>query len=107
MGGRRFLGAGRDIGSVQVGKKADLVIVGENPIANLKVLYASGHIKLDQAANKPVRTGGVETVIKDGVVYDAKALAAEIKAMVAAEKEKAGIAPGPMPIVDFNFERKE
>lgn len=107
LDGARILGAEAEIGSVQAGKKADLVIVGENPVANLKVLYASGHIKLDPATNKPVRVGGVETVIKDGVVYDAKALAAEVKAMVAAEKEKAGIAPGPMPVVDFKFERKE
>lgn len=105
--GARILGAENEIGSVQVGKKADLVIVGENPIANLKVLYASGHIKLDHATNMPVRVGGVETVIKDGVVYDARALAAEVKTMVAAEKEKAGIPEGPMPIVDFKFERKE
>jgi cytosine/adenosine deaminase-related metal-dependent hydrolase len=105
--GAQILGAADEIGSIQVGKKADLVIVGENPIANLKVLYASGHIKLDPATNKPARTGGIDTVIKDGVVYDAKALAAEVKAMVAAEKEKAGIGPGPMPIVDFNFSRQE
>jgi len=107
LDGARILGAERDIGSVQVGKKADLVIVGENPVANLKVLYATGHIRLDPATNKPVRVGGVETVIKDGLVYDAKGLAAEVKAMVAAEKEKAGIASGPMPIVDFKFEREE
>ncbi|HNR76331.1 MAG TPA: amidohydrolase family protein [Parvularculaceae bacterium] len=107
LDGARILGAERDIGSVQVGKKADLVIVGENPIANLKVLYASGHIKLDPETNKPIRVGGVETVIKDGLVYDAKALAAEVKEMVAAEKQKAGVAPGPMPIVDFTFERTE
>lgn len=105
--GARILGAESDIGSVQVGKKADLVIVGENPLANLKVLYASGHIRLDRETNRPVRVGGVETVIKDGVVYDAKALAAEVRAMVAAEKERAGIPAGPMPIVDFRFERKE
>jgi cytosine/adenosine deaminase-related metal-dependent hydrolase len=104
--GAQILGAERDIGSVQVGKKADLVIIGENPLANLKVLYATGVIKLDESG-KPVRAGGVETVIKDGVVYDAKGLAADVRAMVAAEKERAGIAPGPMPIVDFNYDMKE
>lgn len=107
LDGARILGVANDIGSVQVGKKADLVIIGENPLANLKVLYASGHIRLDPQTNKPVRTGGAETVIKDGIVYDAKALAAEVREMVAAEKAKAGIPPGPMPVVDFKFERKE
>lgn len=107
LDGAKILGAERDIGSIQVGKKADLLIVGEDPIANLKVLYASGHIRLDAATNKPARVGGVETVVKDGLVYDAKGLASEVKALVAAEKEKAGLARGPMPIVDFRFERKE
>ncbi len=107
LDGARILGAANEIGSVQVGKKADLVIVAENPVANLKVLYASGHIRLDPATNKPVRVGGVETVIKDGLVYDARALAAEVREMVAAEKAGAGIPAGPMPIVDFKFERKE
>jgi len=107
LDGAKILGAEREIGSIQVGKKADLVIVGENPLANLKVLYATGHIRLDPATNKPARVGGVETVVKDGLVYDAKALAAEVRAMVATEKEKAGIPAGPMPIVDFNYEKRE
>ncbi len=107
LDGAKILGAERDIGSIQVGKKADIVIVGENPIANLKVLYATGHIRLDPATNRPARVGGVETVIKDGLVYDAKALAAEVRAMVAAEKEKAGLPPGPMPIVGFKVNKRE
>ena len=102
--GAKILGAESDIGSIQVGKKADLVIVGENPLANLKVLYATGHIKLDDSG-KPVRVGGIETVLKDGRVYDAKKLAVEIREMVAAEKSRAGIAPGPMPIVNFDIRR--
>jgi cytosine/adenosine deaminase-related metal-dependent hydrolase len=104
--GAQILGAESEIGSVQVGKRADLVIVAENPLANFKVLFASGHIKLGEDG-KPARTRGIETVIKDGVVYDAKALAADVKAMVAAEKERAGIPPGPMPVVDFNYQPPE
>lgn len=104
--GAQILGVESEIGSVQVGKKADLVIIGENPLANLKVLYATGHIKLDESA-KPARVGGVETVIKDGIVYDAKALAAEVRADVAAEKERASIPAGPMPIAGFHYEPEE
>ena len=107
LDGAKILGAERDIGSLQVGKKADMLIVGENPVANLKVLYATGHIRLDPDTNKPARVGGVETVVKDGLVYDAKALATEVRAMVAAEKQKAGLPQGPMPIVDFSFEKRE
>jgi imidazolonepropionase-like amidohydrolase len=105
LDGARILGAAAEIGSIQVGKKADLLIVGENPLANFKTLYATGHIRLDPATNKPARVGGVETVVKDGVVYDAKALALEVRAMVAAEKARSGIPAGPMPIVDFNYSK--
>lgn len=107
LDGAKILGAEREIGSIQVGKRADLVIVGENPLANLKVLYASGHIRLNPETNLPERVGGVETVVKDGIVYDAKALAAEVRAMVAQEKARAGLSPGPMPIVDFTYEPKK
>ena len=102
--GAKILGQEQDVGSIQVGKKADLIIVDENPLANLKVLFATGHIKLDDTG-KPVRAGGIETVIKDGIVYDARALAADVRAQVAAEKERAGIAPGPMSIVDFKYNK--
>jgi len=101
--GAKILGAADKVGSVQVGKQADLIIIKENPLANLKVLYASGHIKLDDATNKPVRVGGIDFIVKNGVVYDGAKLRASIKSMVAAEKDRLGIAPGPMPIVDFEI----
>ena len=107
LNGAKILGAERDIGSVQVGKRADLVVVAENPLANFKVLYASGHIRLDPSTNTPVRTRGVETVIRDGVVFDAAELRREIRDMVAAAKTQARLPSGPMPIVDFPYEKKD
>jgi len=40
--------------------------------------------------NEVVRVGGVKYTIKDGIVYDAKALLKEVKDMVAEEKSKTG-----------------
>ena len=94
-----MLGVETETGSILVGKRADLLIAAENPLANLKTLYATGHIRLD-ADNKAVRTKGIETIIRDGIVYDGAGLRTDIQAEVAAAKEKAGIAPGPMPIVE-------
>lgn len=103
LNGAKILGVDNEIGSIQVGKKADLIVVDENPLANLKILYATGHIKLDEEGDI-TRTGGIDLVVKDGIVYDADALAADVRQMVRQQKEAAGIAPGPMPIVGFEYE---
>lgn len=89
LNGAEALGADQDLGSVQIGKLADFVIVEENPLENLKVLYGTGAIKLTED-NEVVRVGGVKYTIKDGIIYDAKALLAEVKATVDAAKEAEG-----------------
>jgi hypothetical protein len=71
-----------------VGKRADLVIVGENPLANFKVLYGTGHFKLDDATGKPTRTPGIRYTVKDGIAYDAQQLLADVRRMVADAKAK-------------------
>ena len=78
-------GVAPPIGTVEVGKLADLVIVPGNPLQNLKLLYGTGFLKLG-ADNKPECVGGVRWTIKDGVVYDAPKLLADVAAMVAAKK---------------------
>ncbi|MDB4270924.1 amidohydrolase family protein [bacterium] len=87
LNGAEALGMDDQIGTVTVGKLADFVIVAENPLENLKVLYGTGAIKLTED-NKVVRVGGVKYTIKDGIIYDAKALLKEVKQMVDAEKAR-------------------
>jgi hypothetical protein len=89
LNGAEALGWDDKIGSIQIGKLADFVIVEENPLKNLKVLYGTGAIKLTKD-NEVVRVGGVKYTIKDGVIYDAKKLLADVKNMVDAEKVKTG-----------------
>ena len=81
-----------EFGIVKPGLLADLVIVGENPVANLKVLYGTGAIRLNDQTNQPERVGGVKFTIKDGIVYDAKKLLADVEKMVEVAKKKSGAA---------------
>ncbi|GIV36842.1 MAG: hypothetical protein KatS3mg032_1221 [Cyclobacteriaceae bacterium] len=87
--GAQALGVEKDLGSVEVGKLADFVIVDQNPLENLQVLYGTGAIKLS-ADNHVTRVGGVKYTIKDGIIYDAKKLLADVRKMVAEEKAKTG-----------------
>ncbi len=87
--GAQALGAEKDLGSIEVGKLADMVIIDINPLENLQVLYGTGVIKVT-ADNNVVRAGGVKYTIKDGIIYDAKKLLADVKKMVADEKTKSG-----------------
>jgi imidazolonepropionase-like amidohydrolase len=75
-----------EFGVIRPGKLADLIIVPENPVANLKVLYGTGAIRLNDQTGQVERVGGVKWTIKDGVVYDAKKLLEDVAQMV--EKAK-------------------
>jgi imidazolonepropionase-like amidohydrolase len=89
LNGAEALGMDDKLGSVSIGKMADFVIVDANPLANLKVLYGTGAIKLTED-NEVIREGGVKYTIKDGIIYDSKALLKEVKDMVDLEKAKTG-----------------
>ncbi|MBT8204040.1 MAG: amidohydrolase family protein [Eudoraea sp.] len=87
LNGAEALGMADQIGTVAAGKLADFVLVEENPLKNLKVLYGTGAIKLTED-NEVVRVGGVRYTIKDGIIYDAKALLKQVEDMVIAEKKR-------------------
>jgi hypothetical protein len=53
------------------------------------VLYGTGAIALNEK-NEVIRRGGVKYTVKDGIVYDAKKLLADVRKMVADEKAKTG-----------------
>jgi imidazolonepropionase-like amidohydrolase len=69
-------------GAVRAGMLADLVVVEENPLHNLKVLYGTGTERLNDETGAVERVGGVRYTIKDGIVYDARRLLADVQRMV-------------------------
>ncbi len=64
LNGAKILGVDRELGSVEVGKAADLIVVAGNPAATAKDLR------------------NVVTVFKDGVGYDSAKLLASVKGIV-------------------------
>ncbi|MBA2683930.1 MAG: amidohydrolase family protein [Gemmatimonadaceae bacterium] len=64
MNGATYLGRASQIGSIAVGKQADLVVIGGNPAANISDIRK------------------VETVFKQGVGYDPAKLIASVKGKV-------------------------
>jgi imidazolonepropionase-like amidohydrolase len=82
-----------EFGIVRAGNLADLVIVGENPLHNLKVLYGTGTTRLDAGGNV-VQVGGVRYTVKDGIVYDAPRLLQDVARMVEAARRRAAAQGG-------------
>jgi imidazolonepropionase-like amidohydrolase len=78
-----------DFGIIRPGLKADLVVVKENPLQNLKVLYGTGAVRLSESGEVG-RTEGILYTIKDGIVYDVKQLLADIRRMVQEAKANGG-----------------
>lgn len=83
------LGVDDDLGTIEIGKLADLVIVDENPQENLKVLYGTGAIRVNEQ-NEAVRVGGISYTIKDGIIYDARQLLRDVEEMVDQAKQEDG-----------------
>jgi len=104
MIGAKVIGIDNEVGSIQVGKKADFVVVKENPLANLHVLFGTGTIRLNDESREVERVGGIRYTIKDGIIYDTPAMLKDIRDMVRAKKQSRGIPEGPMQIETVPFE---
>jgi imidazolonepropionase-like amidohydrolase len=77
-----------DFGIIRPGRLADLVVVDENPLENFKVLYGTGAVRLNDETGRAERVGGIKYTIKDGIVYDARDLLADVARMVEKQKQE-------------------
>jgi cytosine/adenosine deaminase-related metal-dependent hydrolase len=79
--GAELLGIDHEVGTVEAGKVADLVVISENPLRNLKVLYGNGHLTTDSAGTEH-RIGGIDVTIRGGRVIDARSTLEEVRDFV-------------------------
>ena len=86
-------GEAPQFGTIRPGMLADLVLVEENPLHNFKVLYGTGTQRLNDETGAVERVGGVRYTIKDGIIYDARRLLADVARMVDEAKSSAAVAP--------------
>jgi imidazolonepropionase-like amidohydrolase len=78
-----------EFGLIKPGMLADIVLVEHNPIHDLKVLYGTGAVRLNDETGEVERVGGVRYTIKDGIIYDAKQLLEDVRRMVEDAKKQA------------------
>lgn len=87
--GADLLGVGEETGSLEIGKRADILIHRVNPLTDFKLLYGTGAMRLNDATRAVDWDRSLETVIKAGVVYDPAELLQDVEEMVAAAREAA------------------
>jgi len=81
-----------EVGVIRPGALADLLLVDANPLENLKVLYGTGWFRLNDNTRKVDPIGGVKYTLKDGIIYDARQLLADVGRMVETQRQKASLA---------------
>ena len=70
------------------------------------MLYGTGAIRVNDETGKVERVGGVKYVVKDGIVYDAKKLLADVETLVAKRKRNVRLRPrGAAVSVDASPDR--
>jgi imidazolonepropionase-like amidohydrolase len=78
-----------ELGLIRPGYFADMVVLAENPLADVKVLYGSG---VTRASNdgKQTQEHCVKYTIRDGVVFDSQMLLGDVREIVAKAKQASG-----------------
>jgi len=82
----RILGMEEKLGRIRSGFLADLILVDENPLENLKFLYPTGVPDLKEG--KLITRGGIKWTIKDGFIYHAPTMLEDVKKIVSQARQK-------------------
>lgn len=75
-----------ELGVIRPGYLADLVLLTENPLADVKIFYGIGVTRVTED-RKEVHKQCVKYTIRDGVVFDSQALLRDVREIVAKAKQ--------------------
>lgn len=90
--GAHLLGIEADCGSVEVGKRADLLVHDQNPLEDFKLLYGTGAMRLNDDTQSVEWQRALRHTIAGGICYDTAELLADVRTMVAASHAEVGAA---------------
>jgi len=77
-----------ELGLIRSGFLADMVVLTENPLGDVKVLYGSGVTRASKDG-KQTQEHCVKYTIRDGVVFDSQMLLGDVREIVAKAKQSA------------------
>lgn len=80
--GAELVGMAEAIGSVDVGKAADLLVHDINPLEDFKLLYGTGAMRLEAGAQETSWPRALRYTIAGGVIYDVAQLLDDVRGMV-------------------------
>jgi len=75
-----------ELGLIRPGYLADLVLLTENPLADVKIFYGIGVTRVGEG-RKEVHKQCVKYTIRDGVIFDSQALLRDVREIVAKAKQ--------------------
>ncbi len=87
--GAQLLGIGDDTGTLEIGKRADILVHNKNPLKDFKLLYGTGAMRLNDETKSVDWDRSLETVIKGSIIYNAAELLDDVEAMVADARQVA------------------
>lgn len=82
-----FLGIGAETGTIDFGKRADILIHKFNPLSDSKLMFGTGATRLNDQTGGGEQQRGLKYTICGGVVYDTDELLQDVRDMVRVAKE--------------------
>ena len=79
--GAALCGIQDEVGTIEVGMRADLLVHEHNPLTDFKLLYGTGAMRFNDATNAVEWHRGLKYTIKDGIIYDTEELLADVRAL--------------------------